>query len=610
MARGRREWITFLVRIGLGTLLWAGLCNVVLDLSTVPFRPFHHLAESLVSTAVLWVGVVALVSITNRLWLSFAVSLGLCVVAAGTSLAKHAVRDEPLYPSDLYFLWQPRFLLDVAPSWALAGVALGVIVLVVGLVLVGRWLEVRHFPRVRRSADPRAWSWLLGLRVVVALVAILAMFTVPHFNAPENRLRATYEAAGADWLSWRQADNYSENGFLAGFLFNTYAGGAMEEPAGYDRATMEEIAGRYEVRANQRNRGRASDALADTNVVLLLSEAFSDPQRLDGVDLAEDPIPFVRSTMAENPSGQAVGNAIGGGTANMEFEALTGMSQTMFAPQLTTPYQMLVPAYDWFPSAAWYLADASHDTVAVHPFLATMYRRTTAYPRLGFDSFLGADELSGLAEIEKNPFASDESTFDEALRLLTTSEEPLFMNLVTMQNHLPYVGLYSDPIENAQRNGKVGQYARGLAHADDATEKLFAELKRSREETVVIFYGDHLPGNVYEGDVIEENFARRTETPFFLWSSHRNLPATRLAPTSPIFFLPLAFDAVDAPLPPYYALLLDLHAEVPNLSLSLPVDPATLSVRAKGLLHDLRMVQYDFSVGQRYATEEMFHPSP
>jgi phosphoglycerol transferase MdoB-like AlkP superfamily enzyme len=609
VARGRREWVTFLVRVGVGTLVWAGLCNLVLDLSTVPFRLLHHLGESLVSVALLWLAILALVCVTNRLWLSFAVSLGLCAVVAATSLTKHAVRDEPLYPSDLYFLWQPSFLLDMAAPWALALAALAVVVVVVGLVFVGRWLDNRRFPRVRRSADPRAWTWLLGLRVAVALAAILALFTVPRFNAPENRLRATYEAAGAEWLSWRQADNYSENGFLAGFLYNTYAG-AMEEPAGYGRAAMERIASRYEMRASQRNGGRSPGALADTNVVLLLSEAFSDPQRLDGVDLAEDPIPFVRATMAENPSGQAVGNGIGGGTANMEFEVLTGMSQTQFAPQLTTPYQMLVPAFDWLPSAAWYFADTGHGTTAVHPFLTSMYRRSAAYPRLGFDSFLGFDDLSGLSEIERNPFASDETTFDEALRLLTTSDQPLFMNLVTMQNHFPYNGLYGDPIENSLRSDALGQYARGLAHADDATQKLFAELKRSQEETVVVFYGDHLPGAVYDGDVIEENFARRTETPFFIWSSRRDLPATRLAATSPIYFLPLAFDAVDAPVPPYYALLLDLHAEVPNLSLSRPVDPSTLSDRARALLHDFRLVQYDFSVGNRYVTEEMFHSAP
>ena len=608
MARGRREWILLVASVAFGTLLWAGLCNLVLDLSTVPFRPIHHLAVSLVSTAVLWVAVVALVCVTNRLWLSFAVSLGLCIVVALASLAKHRVRDEPLYPSDLYFLWQPSFLLDMAAPWALAGAAVVVIALVVGLLFVGRRLDQRVFPRVRRSEERRAWAWLLGLRVVVALVAILALVTVPQFNASGNRVRATYDAAGAEWLSWRQADNYSANGFLAGFLFNTYAG-AMEEPSGYGRATMEEIAKRYELRADQRNDGRKPGTLGDTNIVLLLSEAFSDPERLDGVDLDQDPIPFVRATMAGNPSGQAVSNALGGGTANMEFEALTGMSQTQFAPQLTTPYQMLVPAYDWIPSAAWYFDAIGHESVAVHPFLASMYRRSAAYPRLGFDSFLGVDKLSGLSEIEKNPFASDTTAFDEALRLLTTSDEPLLMNLVTMQNHFPYDGLYGDPIENSLRSDALGQYARGLAHADDATEKLFSELKQSREETLVIFYGDHLPGAVYDGDVIRANWERRTETPFFLWSSHRDLPATRLGATSPIYFLPLAFEAADAPVPPYYALLLDLHAEVPNLSLSRPVDPSTLSNRARSLLHDFRLVQYDFSVGKRYAVEEMFHPA-
>ncbi|MGI9086084.1 MAG: LTA synthase family protein [Aeromicrobium sp.] len=609
VARGRREWITFLVSVGLGTLLWAGLCNVVLDLSTTPYRPVHHLAESVVSTAILWLAILALVCVTNRLWLSYAVSLGLCLVVASASVAKHVVRDEPLYPSDLYFLWQPGFLLDMASPWALVGVGGGVGALVVGLWFFGRWIDDRYFSRVRRSAEPRAWSRLLGLRVAVALVATLVLVQAPQFNASGNRVRATYEASGAEWLSWRQTENYAENGFLAGFLFNTYAE-AMEKPAGYGRAVMDAIATRYALRADQHNRGRERDALADVNVVLLLSEAFSDPERLAGVDLAEDPIPFVRATMADHPSGQAVGKATGGGTANMEFEALTGMSQTLFAPQLTTPYQMLVPAYDWLPSAAWYLAGLGHDTVAVHSYLGTMYRRSTAYPRLGFNSFLDQSRLAGLSGIDKNPLASDESTFDEALRLLRTSDVPVFMNLVTMQNHFPYEGRYDDPIENNLRSDALGQYARGLAHADDAVEKLFRELKRSREETLVVFYGDHLPGAVYDGDVIWANLGRRTETPFFLWSSHRDLPAIRFDATSPIFFMPLAFEAAGAPIPPYYALLLDLHAEVPNLSLGQPVDPSTLSARARGLISELRLVQYDFSVGKRYATEEMFHPSP
>jgi phosphoglycerol transferase MdoB-like AlkP superfamily enzyme len=601
--------------IGVGSGLWAALCTVVLDLSTIRHQPaaswygfLAHPGPSLVSAALMWLVIVLLICVTNRLWLSFGLSLGLCAVVSVASVAKYSVRDEPLYPSDLLFLWQPSFLLEMASPGSLVLGSVGLLVLVVGLVLVGRRLD-RRFPRVRRRTESRAWTRILVARVAGAAIVALVLIEASQFNAAGNRVRATYEASGAEWLLWRQGENYFENGFVAAFLFNTFAG-AMDEPKGYSRAAMGEIASRYRARAEQLNADRRPDALADVNVVLLLSEAFSDPLRLSGVELAEDPIPVVRRIMASHPSGQAVGNATGGGTANMEFEALTGMSQVLFSPQLSTPFQMLVPAHDQFPSAAWYFAKHGHETLAVHPFLRTMYRRNAAYPRLGFDTFFDVRRLKGLSTIGDTWAWSDESTYREAIRLLKGSEAPVFMNLVTLQNHYPYEGVYEDPIENNLRNDALGQYARGLAHADQATGRLLDELARSGERTLVIFYGDHLPGAVYDDDVILANVERRTETPFFLWSSFRDLAATRLPVTSPIFFMPLAFEALGAKVPPYYALLSDLHDEVPNLSLGHPIDPAELSTRARTLLNDLRLVQYDFSVGQRYAVDEMFHPLP
>lgn len=611
----RSQWATLLALVPTLTFFWAILCNVVLDMSTMPFQPkarwyavIEHPKESLVSSILIWLAIILLVCITYRLWLSCAISLSVCILVSAASVAKYRVRDEPLYPSDLFFLWQPTFLLDmVSAGWLVVAVS-GIGALVVGFLLVGRGIA-RRFPRVRRSADPRAWTKILGLRVVVALVSALILLQVPDFNTTDNRVRATYEAAGAEWILWRQAENYVANGFLAGFLFNTLAE-AMEKPEGYGRAAMEEIAKRFERRADQLNVGRKTDAFVDVNVVLLLSEAFSDPERLIGVELAEDPMPFVRKTMAKSPSGQAVVSASGGGTADVEFEVLTGMSQTLFAPQMTTPYQMLVPSYDQFPSAAWNFADRGHATMAVHPYLRSMYRRGAAYPRLGFDTFLDVTRLKGLSTIGKHWAPSDESTFREVLRLTRNSDKALFVNLITVQNHFPYEDWYDDPIENSLRSDALAQYARGLAHADTATERFLTGLRRSGEKALVVFYGDHLPGGVYNPDVVRANWERRMETPFFIWSNYLQLPATRLPATSPMYFMPLAFEAAGARLPPYYALLLDLHAEIPNLSLSQPLDPSRLSARAQALLGDLRLVQYDFSVGERYVTDEMFHSLP
>ena len=608
MERPPRHWLVLPAAAAAASVLVAALCTVLLDLSTSPARPLDHVGTSAVSAVVVWLAILLLVALTDRLWLSWGLAIGATVVVTLVSEVKSQVRGEPLYPADMDFVWQPGFLRDMVPGPVVILVGLAVVVLVAGFVLVGRRMD-RRFRRVRRTEDSRTWNRLMIVRVVVVLVAVLVLVQAPRFNNAGNPLRATYEAAGAQWLDWRQADNYSTNGWVAGFLNNTFAE-AMEEPDGYGAAAMTEIAARYERRAAEINRGRPEGVLDDVNVVLLLSEAFSDPLRLDGVALDEDPIPFVRGLMQGHPAGQAVGNAIGGGTANMELEALTGMTQVMFTPQLTTPFQMLVPAHRWMPSVAWYLKALGHETVGVHPYLESMYRRSSAYPRLGIETFHDVSDLTGLQRVDDNPLASDASTFDAALRLLEDSDEPLFLNLVTMQNHFPYDGLYPDPIGNSLNSDALGQYARGLAHADDATRRLLERLERSDEETLVVFFGDHLPGGVYDDTLLEANGERRTQTPFFVWSNRRDLPATRYPGTSPIFFLPLALDAVGAPVPPYYALLLDLHAEVPALSTVTPVDPATLSNRARRLLRDLRLVQYDFSVGERHAVEDMFHAAP
>ena len=58
----------------------------------------------------------------------------------------------------------------------------------------------------------------------------------------------------------------------------------------------------------------------------------------------------------------------GGGTADMEFEALTGMSMGQFAPQVSIAYQMVVPNYDSFPSAVQLFEDRGHGALAIHPF--------------------------------------------------------------------------------------------------------------------------------------------------------------------------------------------------------------------------------------------------
>jgi phosphoglycerol transferase MdoB-like AlkP superfamily enzyme len=319
----------------------------------------------------------------------------------------------------------------------------------------------------------------------------------------------------------------------------------------------------------------------------------------------------MRSTM----SGEMLARNVGGGTANMEFEALTGMSLTNFPPQMRVPYQMLVPDYESFPSAVRWFERHGHRTVAIHPFTTEMYRRRDVYRTFGFDDFVYDRRMHDQRRIGHKAYISDAAAFNELTRTITSSRDPVFVNLVTMQNHIPYADRYDDPLTVTGPDGTtmdgVGQYARGLAHTDRALEGLLDRLRRSREKTVLVFYGDHLPGN-YPRSVRESNRPiTMHQTPFFVWANF-GAPGATQPTTSPSHFLDLLLERADAPVSPYYALLDTLRHEVPAMDGGFVVDGQgrrvredRLPVQARRLLDDYRMVQYDLSVGKRYSARVM-----
>jgi len=308
----------------------------------------------------------------------------------------------------------------------------------------------------------------------------------------------------------------------------------------------------------------------------------------------------------------------GGGTANMEFETLTGMSLSQFLPQMNTPYQQLVTETPTFPSVVGYLTQLGHRPIGIHPYMTAMYKRYAVYPTLGFESFVSEADMAETERIGKDAFISDSSAFDEVLDRLEESDEPALVNLVTMQNHYPMADKYDDPVPVEGVTGEVADqlshYLRGLELTDAALEEFLARLRRSDEKTAVVFYGDHAPA-FWTGDVYDENgedaFRR---TPYFMWTNFERLPDASSALTSPIYFLPTLLDDLGAPLPPYYALLTELQQEIGAMEQGeyyLPdgtrVGEDELSDRARELLHDYRLVQYDLAVGERYAQDEMFY---
>ena len=209
------------------------------------------------------------------------------------------------------------------------------------------------------------------------------------------------------------------------------------------------------------------------------------------------------------------------------------------------------------------------------------------------------------------------------LHQIAINKKPVLTHLITMQNHMPFGGQYDNPIRPTsglppQYAKLAGQYARGISRTDDALANLLARLKKSPEPTAVIFYGDHLPPQVYPQSLVErEGMLTAHQTPFLIWSNRTPLAHTDLPTTSPIQFMPKLFDALKVPIPPYYALLDALDKQIPAMDTGLMVNPkdkrvnaAQLTPEAKKVLSDYRMIMYDLSVGKRYSEKAMYGDTP
>ena len=547
----------------------------------------------LLSTALVAVLVLGLFGLTGRLrWAVPLAAMGGVLVAAVNHF-KIRFRGEPLYPSDFAYVGEAELLISSVGVWTAVG-ALGSLLLVgvlawAGVLLLGRLLRI---PPAAGTDVPR-WVW--ALRAGTVLVAAALCLLVAGFNSAGNPVKQAYERAGAGWVAWSQNENYRLNGFLGGFLFNMPSA-PMPMPQGYTREVVLEVAGRYADEARAINEHRDPHALADTNIVIILGESFMDPLRLEGLELGEDPIPFTRALMDETMSGTMRTVAFGGGTANVEFEVMTGMASGLFSHTLP-PYQGLVSSADHFPS----LIDRFNDawtTIGIHPFVADFYRRGDAYRAFGFDESRFIGQMRTQTKLAEAGYVSDAAAYTDLLEDLRTHDDPVLAKVVTMQNHAGYAGLYPDPIPvlepaSARDSWGLSDYLRGLSHADAALAELLAGLEGLDEETVVLFYGDHAPPRVIPDDLWDAQASpdARYETPWFVWSTTGVHPSKHQGLLPPTQLWGQVLRATDAPLTGWDALLLRLESYPPGAE-----PPPDLE-------RDLRLLQYDLAVGNAWATD-------
>ena len=235
------------------------------------------------------------------------------------------------------------------------------------------------------------------------------------------------------------------------------------------------------------------------NIIFVQLESFFDPTLVEYLNISEDPIPNFRKLMKEYTSGYYKVPSVGAGTANTEFESITGMSLHYFGPG-EYPYKSILKETTC-ESAPYVLKNLGYSTHAVHNNEANFYGRRSIFPNLGFDTFTSAEYMS--EEEDKNPlgWTKDEILTDEIIKCLDSTEESDYIYTISTQGHgaYPEEQLIDDPeitvsgAETEAQNNQWEYYCNEIHEMDNFVKELTDALADYPEDVIFVMYGDHLP---------------------------------------------------------------------------------------------------------------------
>ncbi|WP_407854839.1 LTA synthase family protein [Enterococcus hailinensis] len=517
----------------------------------------------------------------------------LVIIGIGSAnFMKMKYRMEPIYPSDLKMVTEFNMIKDI--------IGLPLFILFLLLLVVGIFLIIFSLKQSLKLTKRQQW-----IRFGLLLVTSGLLFYVGGFNQPNNLLRKAYNKT-ALWIPYSQKMNYYNTGFMGGFLYNLSVD-AMDKPANYSEATIKKITEKYQVK-------KQATSEEKPNIVYVMSESFSDTSRLKGLDIIGGyPLKDYRTVADNTYSGQMLSQNYGGGTANIEFEALTGFSMELFNSQMTTPYTMLVPGFKTFPSLVSTLKNRGYQTTAIHPYNTSMYKRKDVYQTFGFDQFLNEDTMTHTDKIENNPYISDASAYQEVMDQLEKNQQPQFLHLVTMQTHMPYENKYDEVpyLVKGDDTSSVRSYLQDVAYSSEALKDFLADIDKLPERTLVVFWGDHLPG-IYSNTTQEANEGHQLHETEFLFYDNQHQLTNEKTVTSPFYFAADLFQQTSIQQTGFQKLLLALQEELPAFEKGMYYQDgqwfkeARLNQSQEELYQEYQLIQYDITTGEQYSLKEKF----
>ncbi|MCI8506296.1 MAG: LTA synthase family protein [Lachnospiraceae bacterium] len=258
------------------------------------------------------------------------------------------------------------------------------------------------------------------------------------------------------------------------------------------------------------------------NIIFLQLESFSDPMKYLHMKCSADPIPNFRKLKEQYSSGYLWVPAVGAGTANTEFEVITGMNLDFFGPG-EYPYKTVLQK-EVCESLCFDLKEIGYHAQAIHNNSGTFYDRYTVFSQLGFDSFTSLEYMNGSDRTHMG-WAKDEMLTKQIGTVMKSTSGADLIYTISVQGHgsYPEEKVLDSPVirvsglPTEEETNAMEYYVEQLREMDAFVGELIEYLENCGEETVLVMYGDHLPSLGLTEEKLENGDVFQTE--YVIWDN-------------------------------------------------------------------------------------------
>ncbi len=363
----------------------------------------------------------------------------------------------------------------------------------------------------------------------------------------------------------------------------------LREPDNYSEDLMSDIVENYSHTHTQNN--------IKPDVILVMAESTFDISNLPDIKISGDFAPNIK----KYKSADIISPRYGGGTAAVEFEALTGLTNYFFVPDMVaynTYFSKNVPVN----SIATEFNNNGYETIAVHPNRGSFYNRDVVYNDMGFKKFLDIKDFDVSPSDRLNDdYIKDSLFFDKLIELLEQENNPQFIFGITIEGHSPYTNKFdktnikieSSKLSDSEKSD-MEQYAQCIQDIDNEIGKIIEYISKREKPTLLYIWGDHLPPmSAFNTLGFLNDKYNKYSTPLIAYSNYKDIEISQEYMT-PNQIAPQILRDSQIEYSSYFDYIYSLRDELPILHKEFVEDTNNND------LEKYNMIQYDLLFGKKY----------